>query len=147
MLFKFDNSKVESKINVNGDTKNITINIGAAAMQSSTDTAVQTVIKAAGQTAGKVIEGGGTIITAPAIWLKDIQQNWLTYIIVAAVILLCISFLYCSACSYLNQKKDNGSNNNLLKLAKVFSNKNGILQQPLALSAANLPSIPPNLVV
>ncbi|CAF3218232.1 unnamed protein product [Rotaria sp. Silwood2] len=134
-------------MNVQGDGKNVKMLIGDKAIEASTDTAVQTVIKAAGQTAGNVIEGGGTIITAPAIWLKDIQQNWLTYMIVAAIILLCISFLYCSVCSYLNQKKDNGSNNNLLELAKVFSNKNGILQQPLALSATNLPSIPPNLVV
>ena len=103
-------------------------------------------MKSAGKSASKLIEGGADIITAPAVWLKDIQQNWLTYMIVAAVIMLCIAFFYCAVCSYCNRKKNNWSNNNLVELAKVIGNKNGILQQPLSLSAVNLPSVSPNLM-
>ena len=48
-----------------------------------------------GDTASKVIESGGDIATAPVTWLKDMQQNWLMYMIAVAVILSTITFLYC----------------------------------------------------
>lgn len=147
MAFKFGTSDISYDMNVQGNNKDVKMQIDGNTLKSSTDNAVQAVMKSAGKSASKIIEGGADIITAPAVWLKDMQQNWLIYMIVAAVIISRIAFLYCAVCSYLNRKKNNLSNNKLAELAKIISNKNGILQQPLSLSAVNLASLPPNLMV
>jgi hypothetical protein len=147
MAFKFGTSDISYDMNVQGNNKDVKMQIDGNTLKSSTDNAVQAVMKSAGKSASKIIEGGADIITAPPVWLKDMQQNWLIYMIVAAVIISSIAFLYCAVCSYLNRKKNNLSNNKLAELAKIISNKNGILQQPLSLSAVNLASLPPNLMV
>ncbi|CAF4425167.1 unnamed protein product, partial [Rotaria magnacalcarata] len=66
--------------------------LGDTALFKAADTPVQTALKAA----GKAIESGSDLIAAPALWLKDMQKNWLMYMIIAAIILLIIAFLYCA---------------------------------------------------
>ncbi|CAF3849038.1 unnamed protein product [Rotaria sordida] len=129
---------------IKGSGSHNQIFVGDSALKVKNGTAVQEVMNTVGKTASKVIESGGDIITAPAVWLKDIQQNWLTYMVLAAIILSILAFFYCSFCFYFNRRKNNSSNNNLIELAKIINNKTGILQQQLPLSMLNLPSVSPN---
>ncbi|CAF4367910.1 unnamed protein product, partial [Adineta steineri] len=117
-------SEYERKI-YNGSHNNI--NIGDSALSKMQDTPVETAFKSA----NKIIESGTDIITAPAVWLKDMQKNWLSYMVVLAVILIIGTFLYCTIRSYFKRKSNNSNNNNnnwsmgnLVELATVFSNKN-----------------------
>src|SRR5437868_6883530 len=101
-------SKTEYSMNVKGDAKDIKINIGDTAIKASkTETAAQEVISTVGKTASKVIASGGDILSVPGAWLKDMQQNWFTYMILVAIILSCMVFLYCTVCYYCNRKKNN----------------------------------------
>ena len=141
--FNFGSSKTMYKMDVDGDGKDIKMLIGDKAIEASTGTAVQKVIKAAGDTAGKIIEGSGTIVTAPVVWLEHMQENWLAYMILVAVILSTITFLYCAICSYLH-RKNNNSSHNLVELAKIISERSGVLNQ-LPLSPFRLPPTPLNV--
>lgn len=141
MVFDFNSSKTVYKMNVKEFGKYIKMLIGDKLIGPSTNTAVEEVIKTVGQTASKIIERGGNIITAPATWLKAMQQNWLTYMIVIAIILSTVTFLYCASCCYLNRAKTYASNCNLVELAKVISERSGILQQ-LSVPALKLRSPP-----
>ncbi|CAF1166054.1 unnamed protein product [Rotaria sordida] len=138
MAIVVGNSKTEYAMNIHGEGKDVKMNIGDTAIKASTDTAAQEVINKVGKTAGKIIESGGDVITAPALWLKDMQKNWLTYMILAAIILVCIVFLYCTVSYYISRKKNHWASTNLVELAKVISNKGAALQLPLALSAPNV---------
>jgi hypothetical protein len=140
MVIITGNSKTKYSMNIKGDAKDIEINIGNTAIKAATDTAVQELIN----TASKVIESGGDIITAPAVWLKDIQQNWITYMVVTAIILSILAFFCYSFCFYFNRKKNSSFNNNLIELAKIINNKGDTLKQPLPLSMLNLPSVSSN---
>ncbi|CAF3498359.1 unnamed protein product [Rotaria socialis] len=76
---------------------NAKIILGDTVLSKATDTPVQTALKAA----GKAIESGSDLVAMPALWLKDMQKNWLMYMIIAAIIfinncifILCGSFLF-----------------------------------------------------
>jgi hypothetical protein len=140
MFSRFGSSELTYQQNVHGSGGNNKILIGDSAIKQLNDTALQTVMNTFGKTASKVIESGGDIVNAPVVWLKDMQKNWLAYMVVTAIILSSIAVLYCAISSYFNRKKNNGFNNNLLEIVKIFNNKTGILQQPLPLSVSNLPS-------
>lgn len=120
-----------------GSGSNNHISIGDSAFAKRNNTDVQMVMETSGKAVRKIIESGSDIISAPATWLKAIQQNWLIYMVLFAIILSSIAFLYCVIVSYLNRQKKNWSNSNLFELAKVISNRNGALQQPLPLPAIN----------
>ncbi|CAF1429894.1 unnamed protein product [Adineta steineri] len=127
-------NEIEQKIK-NGSNNNI--NLGDSALPKIHDTPVQTAFKSA----NKIIESGTDIITAPAVWLKDMQKNWLSYMVVLAVMLITGTFLYCTIRSYFKRKSNNNNNNNnwsignLVELATMFSNKNALLQTPFSLPA------------
>lgn len=91
-------------------------------LRHANGTAVQKVMNSVGKTTSQAIQSGGDILTAPAIWLKEIQQNWLSYMIVTAIILSILTFFYCTVCFYLNRKKNNSFNGTLIELAKVIGN-------------------------
>ncbi|CAF1185595.1 unnamed protein product [Adineta steineri] len=138
-------SEYEQKI-YNGSHNNI--NIGDSALPKMQDTPVQTAFKSA----NKIIESGTEIITAPALWLKDMQKNWLSSMVILSVILITITFLYCTIRSYFKRKSNNSNNDNnnnnwsmgnLVKLATVFSNKNPHSQTPFSLPATK-PSLAPS---
>ena len=126
---------------IKGSGSHNQIVVADSALKLKNGTAVQDRMNSVGKSASKVIESGGNIITAPAVWLKDIQQNCLTYMVLIAIILSILVFFYCSFSFYLNRKKNNSSNSNLIELAKIINNKNGIIQQQLPLSMINLPSV------
>ena len=95
------------------------------------------------KTAGNVIESGGHILAAPGNWIKSMQKNWLVYVVLAAIIMVCIVFLYCSVCYYVNRHTTNAFSSNLIELATVISNKNEALkpEQQQELSVNNLSKI------
>jgi hypothetical protein len=97
-------------------------------------------------TAGKVIENGSDIIAAPVNWLKSIQKNWVIYLVLVAIIMVCILFLYCSICYYVNRHTTSSFSSNLIELASVINTKNDILKQKqqLPLPVLNLPKVPQN---
>jgi len=138
------NSNTNVNPSIYGSGSHKTIAIGDSALKLKNGTAVQDVMKTVGTTASKVIESAGDIITAPAMWLKDLQSNWLSYMVVIAIILSILAFFYCAFCFYSNRKTNDSSGNSLIELAKIINNKTGILQQPLPLSVLNLPSVPLN---
>ncbi|CAF5031014.1 unnamed protein product, partial [Rotaria socialis] len=92
-------------------------------------------------------ESGSGLIAVPALWLKDMQKNWLMYMIFAAIILLTIAFLYCAVRSYFMRRGNNSSMGNLIELASVFANKNSALQTRLPLSGSKLSSASASTVV
>ncbi|CAF4138186.1 unnamed protein product [Adineta steineri] len=100
-----DKNQYEQKNN-NGSNNNI--NIGDSALPKVHDNPLKTAVKSA----NRIMESGTDIITAPAVWLKDMQKNWLSYMVVLAVILITITFLYCTIRSYFNRKSNNSNNNN-----------------------------------
>ena len=81
--------------------------VGDLALSHANGTAVQKVIESIGKTATQVFESGGDIITAPAICLKSIKQNWLTYMIVTASFLSFLTFIYCTDLEEIFFKGDN----------------------------------------
>jgi len=92
-------------------------------------------------TVGNVIESGGSILAAPANWIKSIQKNWVLYLALAAIIMVCIVFLYCSVCYYVNRYTTTSFSSNLIELATVINEKkNNALKpnQPQELSVNNL---------
>ena len=90
------NSNTDVDVKMSGSGSNNHISVSDLPSKHKNGTAVQDVMNTVGKTAGKIIESGGDIITAPAVWLKDIQQNWLSYMIVTAIILSILAFFYCS---------------------------------------------------
>ena len=135
------NSDLSSHQSVSVSDQSNQVLVGDAATKHANGTAVQKVIESVGKTAGQVIESGGDIITAPAVWLKSIQQNWLAYMIVIAIILSILTFFYRTVCFHLNCKKNNSFNSSFIELAKVIGNKHGTLQQQLPSSMNSLRSV------
>ncbi len=58
-------------------------------------------VQTAFQTASKIIENTGDIITAPAMWLKNMQANWHIYLLATVVIFTVIAVLYCAMRFYV----------------------------------------------
>jgi hypothetical protein len=135
MAVQAGNVKILYKQNIKYGSNN-GINLGDSALPKVNDTPVHTAFKAA----GKIIESGADLIAAPVVWLKDMQKNWLTYMIIVAIILLSIAFLYCVIRSYFGRKQNNWSVGNLIELASMFTNKTAALQTQLPLSTPKLPS-------
>ena len=132
IAFKVGNSDIIYKQDIKSGSNN-NLNLGDSAIAKVKQTPVQRSFDAA----AKVIEGGADILTAPAVWLKDMQQNWLSYMVVAAIILLSIAFLYCVVRSYFARKSNNLSLNNLAQLATIITNKDKVLQGQLHLPPSN----------
>lgn len=129
----------------NKSSSNNNMAVGDVAIEQENETAVRKVIDSAGKTVSKVMESGGDILAAPGVWIKDIQQNWYWYMLFGAIIALSLGFIYCSFRCYLNRKKTNVSNSNLLELAKIISSKGNVVQQQLPLSVIDLFSAPSNV--
>lgn len=93
-------------------------------IDSEAVTSVTGTIRKGFNTAGNIIESGGHILAAPGNWIKAVQKNWVTYVVLATIILVCIVILYCSVCCYMNQRTTNAFSGNLIELATVISNTN-----------------------
>ncbi|CAF1657314.1 unnamed protein product, partial [Adineta ricciae] len=68
-------------MSISGDASDVKFNIMDSAAKAN-NTPVQAVMNSAGKTASKIIESGGDLLTAPVVWLKDMQQNWVMYMVV-----------------------------------------------------------------
>lgn len=124
------NSKTLVDPVIKGSGSHNQINLGDSVMKlANNTTAVQNLMNTVRQTASRVIESGGDIITASGAWLKDMQKNWLSCITVSAIILSILAFFYRSFRSYLNRKNSNASDSSLIELANIISSKSNIVQQ------------------
>lgn len=136
MVFKIGTSDVNYKQNMEDGSSNNNIYIGDSAIPKPKETVVQKAFNAA----GNVIEGGSELLTAPAFWLKDMQKNWFGYMIIVAIILSTITFLYCVIQFYLRRKQTSESKTNLFQLATVLAAKTGNEMKQYPLSLSNLSS-------
>ena len=83
----------------------------------------ETVVQKAPKVAGNIIEGGGELLTTPVFWLKDMQKNWFGYMVIVAIILSTITFLYYVIRFYLCRKQKSESKTNLFQIASVSGKK------------------------
>ncbi|CAF1513590.1 unnamed protein product [Adineta ricciae] len=128
-------------MSISGDASDVKFNIMDSAAKAN-NTPVQTVMNSASKTASKIIESGGDLLTAPVVWFKDMQQNWIMYMVVLAVILGSIAFLYCAFLFYCNPKKNSTDQSQLIEFAKIIGNKIGATQSPLAITTPTPSSLP-----
>ncbi len=74
--------------------------------------------------ANSIMQDGADLLGTPVRWLKDMQQNWLIYVVCAAIILVCSVVLYCAIRSRCSPRKPNSSNGlNLADLATIMAMK------------------------
>ena len=118
MSFKIGTSDVVNQLTFGSNSGHNEIRLGDKALAKQNETAVQQAIRAA----GNIIESGSDILTAPARWLKDMQNNWFGYMIILAIILSTVTFLYCAVRSHLLRRRDDTSTSKLVQLATVLKN-------------------------
>ena len=118
MSVRVGNTDVTYGLDIQGHGKNVYLNMGNEALKPPTSS--------------------GDIITALAVWLKSMQENWLSYKVILAVILVSVAFLYCVVCFRFNRKKNNQSQYILLELAKSIHGRRGTSQLPLPLPTPGL---------
>jgi hypothetical protein len=90
------------------------------------------------KTVNTILRDGSDMLGAPSRWMKDMQQNWLTYIIASAVILFCILFFYCIIryrCS--RSQKSRSDTPGLSDLATVMTLKNMIAPSSVKMPSEN----------
>ena len=121
----------------NGSYNNI--NLGDSTISKMSDKRVNTAFKAA----GKIVESGADLISAPVTWLKDMQQNWLVYMILIAIILITTAFLYCAVRSFFSTKRSGCSANSLIEMVTAVANRNQRMQIPISNSTPNSSSTRP----
>ncbi|CAF1666128.1 unnamed protein product [Adineta ricciae] len=143
MAFIVGNSQSKNtySMSISGDASDVKFNIMDSAAKAN-NTPVQAVMNSAGKTASKIIESGGDLLTAPVVWLKDMRQNWIMYMVVLAVILGSIAFLYCAFLFYCNRKKNSTDQSQLIQLAKIIGNIIGTSHSPLAIMTPTPSSLP-----
>ena len=131
-----ERSKYVMTVN-NGSNNNI--NLGDSAIVKMADKPVKTAMKAA----SKIVESGADFISAPALWLKGMQENWLTYMILIAIILTTITFLYCVIRSCFATKRNAWPINYLIEIATAIVNKNHLAQAQISNSTSTSSSARP----
>ncbi|CAF1371211.1 unnamed protein product [Rotaria sordida] len=110
--------------------------------ETATNKPVESPVLAAFNTASKIISAAGDVITAPAVWLKEMQKNWVIYLVAAAIILLYLVFLYC-VIRYYFSRSNNLATTNLIKRAAGIDRENDILQGQAVVSPGKLLSALP----
>ena len=118
MSFKFNISDVIYTPNGGFHGDNNEMKLGDSSMYRPKETAVQKVVKAA----GNVIESGSEILTELARWLKDMQTNWFGYMLILAIILSTTTFLYVYGMVrfHLLCRKISAATADLIKLTKYW---------------------------
>jgi hypothetical protein len=133
MAFKIGNSEVAYEQNVDRYSNNNNIYLGDSAIPKTADTVVQKAFN----TAGKVIESSGDILSAPAVWLKDMQKNWFGYMTLIAITLSAIVFIYLAFRFHWRRKTNGVSTSHLVELATAIVNKNGAGQRLSSSTTSN----------
>ncbi len=118
-VVEFFNHKTIMKPSISGAHSAVHVAIGDSALKKTIDSPAQAGLKVASQ----LIEDGGELIRTPVKWIKDIQANWLIYIICAAIICLSILFFYCLAQRYIARKQNvkTGFTSQLVDMAKILA--------------------------
>jgi hypothetical protein len=139
MSIKIGTSDVSNILKIGSHSGNNEVKLGDTAMAKPNETAVQKGIRAV----GNVIESGSEVLTAPARWLKDIQNNWFGYMIVLAIILSTVTFLYCVVRFHLLRRRNSTSKSNLIELASVLKNTHPMsLKQQVAQAISSIEKLP-----
>jgi hypothetical protein len=139
MSIKIGTSDVSNILNIGPHSGNNELKLGDTAMAKPNETAVQKGIRAV----GNVIESGSEVLTAPARWLKDMQNNWFGYMIVLAIILSTVAFFYCVVRFHLLRRRNSTSKSNLIELASVLKNTHPIsLKQQVAQAISSIEKLP-----
>ena len=110
------NHKVILKPSVSGSNSKVDVSIGDMALPKVVPSPGQAGI----QVAANLIHDGGELIRAPMKWVQDIQANWITYIVCAAIICICILFFYYTIRTYL-ARRINGNSGLTSQLADIAS--------------------------
>lgn len=103
-----------------GSNSHIQMRLGDSALNKIDASPGQTGQK----TASQLFESSGEIIRVPIKWLQHLQDNWLIYIVCAAIICLSILFFYCLIRRFVMKK---GDSNKLVDLAYILGKQQ---QQP-----------------
>ena len=119
-LIDFFSHKTIFKPNVPGSNSKVHMQLGDAALTKGDDSPGH----AGMRVASNMITDGGEFIRTPLKWIKDMQANWLIYIVCAAIICLSILYLYCMIRKRLHKKQNlqSGFSSQLADLALVMAN-------------------------
>jgi hypothetical protein len=119
-LVDFFSHKTILKPSASGKGSRIQFGIGDSALPKVIDSPAQAGLK----TASKLIEDGGEFIRTPFKWIKDIQANWLIYVVCAAIICLTILFFYCMVQKYFARKQNvkTGFTSQVVDMAMILAN-------------------------
>lgn len=118
---------------VSGDAKHVSVSISVGVLKAN-HTLVQVVMNNVGNVASKIIDNGTAITNASAAWFKDVQQNWLSYMIIGAIIAESIAFLHYTFLFHCNRMKSSATQGQLIELTKTIGSKIIPMLQPLPLS-------------
>ena len=119
-IFDILSHKTIFKPSLSGSSSHLHLSVGDSALPKKNDS----IAEAGMRTASKLIEDTGEFVRTPMKWIKDIQANWLIYIICAAIICLSILFLYCMVRKYFGSKLNfnPGFTPNLADIALAMAN-------------------------
>ncbi|CAF1131173.1 unnamed protein product [Adineta ricciae] len=151
MAFKISNTETKNSysMHVQGDAEGINLHIVDGTTKGE-ETPVRAVMNSVGKTASKVITSARDLLSAPGTWLKDMQQNWFSYMVVIAIIFGSAALLYCALSIYCHRKKNSKVQSQFMELSKIFANKITHSPRSPALPtkfASVLPSLESNLQV
>lgn len=100
-LVEIFSGKTVYDTSASGSSSKIEMHMGDSALShNNKNSPGQAGLKAA----TKLIEDGSEFVRTPFKWIKDMQANWLIYVVCAAIICLCILGLYCAVRIYFVRK-------------------------------------------
>ena len=134
------NHKPIIKPSVSGSNSQVNFAIGDSALSKVTDLPGQAGLNVV----NKLIEDGGEFIRTPLKWIKDMQANWLIYIICAAIIFVTIIYLYVMAqrCILRKQNVKTGFTSQLVDMAMILAHNHQNTNLSCATNAIKEKNIP-----
>ena len=107
----------KSKISIHGNENNFTYFHGKRNEDQNASNGLKV--------ANSIMQDGADLLGTPVRWLKDMQQNWLVYVVCAAIILVCSVVVYCAVRSHCSRRRQASSKGwNLADLATIIAMKN-----------------------
>lgn len=96
-LFSLFSDKTAFESVVSGANSKLDLNVGDVALAKNAQSPGRTLMK----TTSGLIDSGGELIQAPFKWLKNVQENFLIYLICAVVICVSVIYSYCMVRRFL----------------------------------------------
>ena len=137
MSFKIGSSDVINQQNIQQQSSNNRMIFGDSAIAKPSATVVHKVL----DTAGRIVESGGDLLTAPGNWVKEMQKNWFGYMVILAIVVGGITFLYCVFRFKIRRSSNILPTNKLVELATVLSEEKMPSKSPIAAIASHIPTI------